>query len=197
MVFMDFKKFVQDNLGDYSDIIWTKVFTEKELSWKSGRKAVNRAPIWNWIVRNNPSKILEIGLGNGFNAYGMTSLAEECTYYCFDNLERSDSKEAYDYFSKRENFFFYIGDTKKILANKIDNLPKMDLIFIDGGHSYEECKNDWNGCKNLIHDKTTVWFHDYGWLKGVRKTVEEISNEYTKKIINPKLGPSFALIEKI
>lgn len=49
-------------------------------------------------------------------------------------------------------------DTIKLVAPK---LPKMDLIFIDGGHSLETIASDWEGVKVCIDPGTIVMFDDY------------------------------------
>jgi hypothetical protein len=40
-------------------------------------------------------------------------------------------------------------------------LPKMDLVFIDGGHSTETVATDWENVKDLLHEKSIVFFDDY------------------------------------
>ena len=49
-------------------------------------------------------------------------------------------------------------DTLKLVGPK---LPKMDLIFIDGGHSLETIESDWEGVKGCIDPGTIVLFDDY------------------------------------
>ena len=49
----------------------------------------------------------------------------------------------------------------KTLPEVSKNLPQMDFIYIDGGHSLETIKNDWDYTKNLMHKGTIVLFDDY------------------------------------
>lgn len=51
-----------------------------------------------------------------------------------------------------------------------DNL---DLLFIDGDHSYDGVKADWEAYKSFLKPGSTVIFHDYGWAEGVRRVVHE------------------------
>jgi len=53
------------------------------------------------------------------------------------------------------------GNTKKTLPATVDNLPKMDLIYIDGGHSTETTRNDWEYAQKLMGKHTVVYFDDY------------------------------------
>lgn len=51
--------------------------------------------------------------------------------------------------------------------------PRFDLLFIDGNHSYDGVKADWNAYKNFLESGSIVVFHDYGWAEGVRRVVHE------------------------
>lgn len=58
----------------------------------------------------------------------------------------------------------------------------LDILFIDGDHSYEGVKADWEAYKSFLKEGTTVIFHDYGWAEGVKQVVHEdvmpLVNEY-------------------
>ena len=49
----------------------------------------------------------------------------------------------------------------------------IDLLFIDGDHSYEGVKADWEAYKQFLVDDSVVVFHDYGWAPGVQKVVQD------------------------
>lgn len=51
--------------------------------------------------------------------------------------------------------------------------PSLDLLFIDGDHSYEGVKADWEAYKGFLKPGSTVVFHDYGWAEGVKRVVHE------------------------
>lgn len=50
---------------------------------------------------------------------------------------------------------------------------ELDLLFIDGDHSYEGVKADWEAYKALLREGSTVVFHDIGWAEGVKRVVQE------------------------
>ena len=60
--------------------------------------------------------------------------------------------------SKLANVKLFKGFTYKTLPtfNK-----KIDLIFIDGGHSIKTIANDWYYVKKMMHKNTNVIFDDY------------------------------------
>lgn len=89
------------------------------------------------------------------------------------------------------DFHLFMGDTRKTLPEVVNKLPKMDLIYIDGGHDYETAKSDWENSKKLMHNKTLAVFDDYP-LEGVKEVVDGI-NGYEVKIIKSR----FAAVKKL
>ena len=51
--------------------------------------------------------------------------------------------------------------------------PSIDLLFIDGDHSYDGVKADWEAYKEFLKLGSIVVFHDYGWADGVKRVVYE------------------------
>lgn len=59
-----------------------------------------------------------------------------------------------------------VDDVKAIVAN-------VDLLFIDGDHSYQGVKGDWDAYKSMLREQSIVVFHDFGWADGVQRVVRE------------------------
>lgn len=70
------------------------------------------------------------------------------------------------------------GNTRETLPHEVPNLPKMDFIYIDGGHSYETVKCDWKYAQRLMHPDTIVVFDDYWSFEGVRRVVDGIGDGF-------------------
>jgi len=135
------------------------------------------------VIRKNRSlNIMEIGVWNGTRAKQMIETAlknsPEVNYFGFDLFEELDSEKFSKEFSKQPPTMDFImtmlkdtgahinlfkGDTTDVLPKTVPTLPMMDLIFIDGGHSYETIMNDWDYSKKLMHPGTVVVFDDY-WV---------------------------------
>ena len=49
----------------------------------------------------------------------------------------------------------------------------LDLLFIDGDHSYEGVKADWEVYRHILKPGSIIAFHDWGWAEGVRRVVIE------------------------
>jgi len=141
--------------------------------------------IFKCINACKPKRIIEIGTWDGRHAEEMIQLAkqlspnEEIYYLGFDLFEDfTVSKEEYcpkkpaicDEVSARlikyGNVQLYKGNTKQILPNfrihDVDDYLPGDFIFIDGGHSLDTVKNDWENCRDKFsHGKTVFLFDDY------------------------------------
>lgn len=154
--------------------------------------------------------ILEIGTWNGERALLMIHAAQqhrpaaEISYFGFDLFEMLPtetrtaelSKQAPSEAVVREKLMqtgvgvhLYKGDTNVVLPAVIGSLPRMDCIFIDGGHSLETIRNDWMFACNLMHDGTVVIFDDYWSNKldgGAKPIVDSIDISMYEVCILPK-----------
>ena len=138
---------------------------------------------------------MEIGVADGENARKMVTvasenfLAEEVEYYGFDVFVWNNDVQMQQVRQKLRQtgcqFRLFKGDSVETLPEIVKQLCVMDLIFIDGGHSFLTVKSDWENSKALISDKTAVFFHNYDF-SGPKRVVDNISrNEYWVKILNP------------
>lgn len=65
------------------------------------------------------------------------------------------------------------GLSTEVIERVRQVVPRLDVLFIDGDHSYEGAKADWESYSGLLHPGSTVIFHDYGWAEGVKRVVHE------------------------
>ena len=70
----------------------------------------------------------------------------------------------------------FAGNTIETLNENKNKLPKMDLIFLDGGHSEETVASDWVNVQDLLHAGSVVFFDDYpNW--GIGPVVDAIDRK--------------------
>jgi hypothetical protein len=154
-------------------------------------------------------RIMEIGTWDGGRAEDMITAAGTCwspedvEYYGFDLWEWIDEDTVAAEFSKvpptmaevrsrlqktNAKLTLIQGDTTQTLPATGPTLPRMDLIFIDGGHSYETVSSDWRYCQRLLHAKTVVLFDDH-WSKadsGTDRVIAEIDrSRYHIELLEP------------
>lgn len=149
-------------------------------------RGAERARRYNYlfeIIRKNRSqRIMEIGIWNGARSLAMIKIAQkfhspgEVEYYGFDIFELMNEKVFKKEVSKRPptmeqvqdkleasgaKIHLFKGFTEETLPKVVHFLPKMDLVFIDGGHSIETIINDWRWTQQIMDSNTVVIFDDY------------------------------------
>ena len=162
------------------------------------------------ISKHHCKVLMEIGVCGGYHARQMILTALEVPgqvkYYGFDLFEDL-TEEIHDTEASPwpktkaqvEHRLKGIGvDVQLFKGFTRDTLPEFlklnirpDLIFIDGGHSYETVENDWHYVKQMMSDETIVLFDDYmaakdklGW--GCHKIIDDLDrNLYSVEILEP------------
>ena len=175
---------------------------EKErcnVSWYGSHSFLNA-----FIQENKCQRIMEIGVFNGDNAVTMVESAlkniasTNVEYHGFDFFNRSQFIEVQSKLEQTRCMFrLYRGDSTITLPKVLHTLPKMDVIFIDGGKSYAEASSDWKCSKTLMHERTAVFVHNYEF-SGVRWMVDHIAREaFHVTILHPPGDAATAQIMKI
>ncbi len=160
--------------------------------------------IYEQIRQARPQRILEIGTNDGLNAVRMVKIAMQYSsaieYYGFDLFEMQSDQDFLKEFSLRtpsrndvllhlktkgvDSALLVAGDTTKTIPAMITHLPLMDLIFIDGGHSYETVHADWNNIQPIIHANTVVLFDDYPNF-GVKPLIDHLDTSQWRVQVFP------------
>ena len=176
--------YINANFKDYMQ-------DEQEILWamKSAREFMDK-PL---------DTIVEIGLGYGANT-GMLSrlLSAEGRVIGIDPCDEPHLRiqtELLEPILPNDNFKLIrdksqdpgaLNELQHHLAGK-----KIDLLFIDGSHTYEDSLADWNNMFPFMADKSVVAFHDVGNQSltalevGCVRTFKEISESHTSdKLVN-------------
>ncbi len=115
------------------------------------------------VLASNDSikNILEIGFNAGHSADIFLGINSNAIMVSFDIEEHSYvkiAKEFIDLFYPNRHTLI-LGDSTKTIP-KYESNVKFDLIFIDGGHSYEVARADLLNCKRFAHKDTIVIMDD-------------------------------------
>ena len=160
------------------------------------------------ILRSkNVKNILEIGTGSGGTLYLFSQLSDKKAKIISVDLRHPSWK--IDFYNKlvrpSQKLFLVGGDSHRIQTlNKIKRIlknQKLDLLFIDGDHSYKGVKSDFEMYKNLVKKGGVIAFHDIaaGYIinpewAGVNKFWNEVKNKYeTTEIIESKKQRGFGI----
>ena len=156
--------------GEFPDVV-------AKLPWYGSHSYLNE-----YIRLNSCRRLMEIGVLDGENARTMVEVAMEkhppgeVEYYGFDFFEDGGEEVTRRLKETRCKFKLFRGDTLETLPKAVKDLPKMDLIFIDGDKSYRTAKSDWENSKTLMHERTGVFVHNYEF-SGVRRMVDSIHGD--------------------
>jgi predicted O-methyltransferase YrrM len=132
-----------------------------------------------------PFRLVEIGSYLGGSGYFLAAAASEdaieSVLYCIDTWKNDGMSEG-----RRDTWKEFTANTHRFSANIIPlrglsiDIGKsfsgeIDLLFIDGDHSYDGCRGDVETWLPKVKRGGTVLFHDYGWAEGVRKVVFDLT----------------------
>jgi predicted O-methyltransferase YrrM len=166
------------------------------------------------VVEKQPTAILEIGTWNGVRALEMLSRAPRgCRYYGFDLFE--DATSATDEEEKNVKPHhsagrvqlllkdyparLYRGNTRETLAHFSE---PVDFVWIDGGHSVETIRSDWENVRRVLTPGAWVFFDDYytGGIDTSRFGCNEIVKDLRHEVLpdaDPVAGGGFVQMVKV
>jgi predicted O-methyltransferase YrrM len=124
------------------------------------------------VAFKKPRAILEIGTWNGMRALNMLTICPTAKYYGFDLFEdATDETDKAEFNVKPHNalddVYYRLKDFDVTLhkGNTNETLPRftdsVDFVWIDGGHSVDTIRNDWQNVARVIAPDAWVFFDDY------------------------------------
>lgn len=124
------------------------------------------------VREKQPKAILEVGTWNGSRAIEMLNLCPSATYYGFDLFEEATPETDAEEMNVKPHHYrervldrltgfdahLFKGNTRETLASF--NEP-VDFVWLDGGHSIETIRSDWENVKRCLAPDAWVFFDDY------------------------------------
>jgi len=157
---------------------------KKYVRYDKGSIRTCEAQVLYSLIRKNKYKdILDIGTGNGFSIlYFSKALKDEGLSGHIDTVDIVDKREErslgqlFDRFDLEEYITFHVGDSAEV----IEKMEKeYDFVLIDGSHTYEQTKRDFEAVISKVRKGGCVVFHDVyktpEGVSGVRTFVDEVS----------------------
>jgi predicted O-methyltransferase YrrM len=104
------------------------------------------------------------------------------TILCIDTWQNDamteGTRDTYSEFSRNtapySQFIEPLRGLSTDVVGEVEQRTKvLDLLFIDGDHSYEGASADWRAYRHLLAPGSIVAFHDVGWAEGVVRVVKE------------------------
>jgi predicted O-methyltransferase YrrM len=158
--------------------------------------------LWYLKYKNNINSYLEIGVGDGgsfiinsiFSRAKIAVCVDDLSYEqleknLLDNLKVLDGHLNYKFYNISSEFILYFNELK----NK-----KFDCILIDGDHSYQGVKSDFENSLKMINQNGDIIFHDVFCQKDItcltgcfvfwKKITKVFKNSFSFKDENNPLG---------
>ena len=167
------------------------------------------------VREKNPKCIVEVGTWNGGRAMEMLNLAPQAIYYGFDLFEDADPKTDAEEFNVKQHYSvedvemrltgFKVrlikGNTRETLKNFKPEIP-VDFLWLDGGHSVETIRSDWENLKPHLAKDACVFFDDYytGPIDTSKMGCNEIVKDLTHEVLPIKdavVGGGFVKIVRV
>ena len=172
------------------NILEDPIYLDLPASW------VGHIPFAFWLVENHkPQIVVELGAHSG-NSYfsfcqAVNSLSLKTQCYAIDSWEGDEHAGEYD----GDKIFYKVNSHNEKLYSGFSSLKRMyfndavsefengsiDILHIDGLHTYEAVKNDYDTWLSKISDRGIILFHDVTVREkdfGVWRLWDEVKNSY-------------------
>lgn len=142
---------------------------------------------------------VEIGSYIGSSSCFITAgfIDKESVLYCVDTWNNDAMTEGNidtfsDFKKNTVEFQDYIKMIKGLSYNVVTEVESLtggevDFLFIDGDHSYNGVKKDWDFYSPFLKKGAIVAFHDVGWAEGVQKVIKD---DVIEKVSDYKMLPN-------
>ena len=146
------------------------------------------------VARRAQVGILEIGRFNGGSTFLLSCANPAVPIHSIDRAPQNDEllKELFHKHDVGRNVSLIVGDSQK---TKYDSIRRIDLLFVDGDHSYEGCSADIRNWYDTLVPGGMMVFHDsytaplYGVQDAVLDFLHERNGE-VQVVVSPLIGAS-------
>ena len=149
----------------------------KEL--KNSAKSPRQAQLLQRLCASNQSQyIIELGTNLGLSTAYLASNNSQSHVYTLEGQPEL-CHIALNNFNKLKlhNINLIEGDIDNTLPTLIQQLPQIDLLFIDANHQYQSTLNYYNLAKSKIHKNSIIIFDDIHWSEGMQQAWNEIRQD--------------------
>jgi predicted O-methyltransferase YrrM len=124
------------------------------------------------IEQNNFTTMIEVGVRDGRTTFYLLDNIPNLTIYGIDlNVELFYNNTVKEKYGTR--LVAIQGDSSQVA----EKCPSVDLVFIDGNHSYEGCKKDIIAYASKVKPNGILSGHDYDFV-GVNTAVNELVDAF-------------------
>ena len=116
---------------------------------------------------------------NGGKVYGFDVWESHGQWSQFPALSSKQDVEHYLNSNNVHNYALYKQNTKEVnFNNLLNSIGVIDFAFIDGDHSYDGVKNDFDKIYNRMSSSGMIVFHDTLVIDGCREFMIDLRTKY-------------------
>ena len=125
----------------------------------------------------NTAYVVELGTSIGLNTLYLAKANSKSKIYTIEGCPALFEFSS-QLFKKHnaENITSLKGNFDVVLPELLNNLPRLDFLYIDGNHQYEATKKYFEMAMTKNHEHSVFIFDDINWTEGMQKAWEEIKN---------------------
>jgi predicted O-methyltransferase YrrM len=174
-------------LGGWASDRWLEItHPESRVSFSIPTHMTKRERLQLYRLSRSARRVLEIGsyLGASASCFAaaMSASGTDGKVLCVDTWGNETMPEGlrdtYAEFCRNTAVYArFIVPVRGLSAAVADQVKaeteSVDLLFIDGDHSYESVLADWQAYSGMLKPGSVVVFHDWDWAEGVKRVIQE------------------------
>lgn len=128
----------------------------------------------------NPEIIVEIGVRTGYSAYAFLSAVPQALYFGFDccDSRQAGGKEYLEHAERILNPYKAVVLRKDSFTLKTLGLELVDLVSVDGNHTYPYAYHDLELAFHALRDGGYILVDDTSYIPSVKRAVANFYTEY-------------------
>ena len=146
---------------------------------KNSTKSPRQAQLLQRLCASNQSHyIIELGTNLGLSTAYLASNNSNSQVYTLEGqpqlcqIAQQNFKQLH-----LNNIQIIEGNINNTLPTLIQQIPQIDLLFIDANHQYQATINYYNLAKSKVHKNTIIVFDDIHWSEGMQQAWNEIRQD--------------------
>ncbi len=146
---------------------------------KNSAKSPRQAQLLQRLCASNQSHyIIELGTNLGLSTAYLASNNSNSQVYTLEGqpqlcqIAQQNFKQLH-----LNNIQIIEGNINNTLPTLIQQIPQIDLLFIDANHQYQATINYYKLAKSKVHKNTIIIFDDIHWSEGMQQAWNEIRQD--------------------
>lgn len=131
--------------------------------------------LYRMVMFSKPKVILELGTSLGIGSSYLALPDQNAKIHTIEGSEilSALARENFNRL-KLSNIKQYTGEFSDVLPVLLEQLPVLDLVFIDGDHREEETIEYFELCLGAVNSESIIILDDIHWSNGMEKAWERI-----------------------